>query len=56
MKSLKQPRFNTVTFGRDFSSHQGAKEWNILDNFMKDAASLNDIKMLIKTWNGEQFK
>ncbi len=23
-------------------------------NFIKDAASLNDFKMLIKTWNGEQ--
>ncbi len=34
--------------------NQGAKEWNVLDNFIKDAAFLNDFKMLIKTWNGEQ--
>ncbi len=25
-----------------------------LDNFIKDAASLTDFKMLIKTWDGEQ--
>ncbi len=54
VKSLKQPCFNTVTYGRDNFSYQGVKEWNILDNFIKDAASLNDFKMLIKTWNGEQ--
>ncbi len=33
VKSLKQPRFNTVTYGRDSFTYQGAKEWNILDNF-----------------------
>ncbi len=43
------------TYGRDSISYQGAKEWDILDNFIKDAASLNDFKMLIKTWNGEQY-
>ncbi len=55
VKSLKQPRFNTVTYGRDSFSYQGAQEWNILYNFIKDAASLNGFKMLIKTWNGEQY-
>ena len=46
VKSLKQPRFNTVTFGRDSFSYQGAKEWNILGSFITDAASLNEFKML----------
>ncbi len=54
VKSLQQPRFNSVTYGRDSFSYQGAKEWNILDNFIKDAASLNDFKMLIKAWKGKQ--
>ncbi len=42
---VQQPRFNSVTYGRDSFSYQGAKEWNGLDNFIKDAASLNDFKM-----------
>ena len=54
VKSLQQPRFNSVTYGRDSFSYQGAKEWNVLDNFIKDAASLNDFKILIKAWNGKQ--
>ncbi len=29
VKSLKQPRFNIVTYGQDSFSYQGAKEWNI---------------------------
>ncbi len=46
--------FNTVTYGRGSFSYQGAKQWNICDNFIKHAASLNDFKMVTKTWNGEQ--
>ncbi len=42
VKSLQQPRFNTVTYGRNYFSYQGAKECNVLDNFIKAAASLND--------------
>ncbi len=34
-----------MTYGRDSFSYQGAKEWNVLDDFIKDAASVNDIKM-----------
>ncbi len=35
VKSLKQPRFNTVTYGRDPFSYQRAKELNIIDNLLK---------------------
>ncbi len=35
-------------YGRDSFSYLGAKEWNVLDTFIKYAASLNDVKMLIK--------
>ena len=55
VRSLQQPRFNSVSYGWDSFSYQGAEEWNVLDNFIKDAASLNyDFKMVIKTWKGEQ--
>ena len=54
MKPLEQPRFNSMTYGGDSFSYQEAKEWDTLDNFMKDAASLNDFKILIQPWNGDQ--
>ncbi len=32
--SLQQSRFKSVTYGRDSFSYQGAKVWNVLDNFI----------------------
>ena len=47
VKALQQPRFNTLTYdGWNSFSYQAAKEWNVLDNFIKDAASLNDFRIL----------
>ena len=52
---LQQPRFNFLTYERIVFRYQEAKEWNVLDNFIKDAAaSPSDFKMLIKAWNRKQ--
>ncbi len=54
MKSLQRSRFNTVTYGWDYFSYHGGKGWDVLNSFIKDAAPLNDFKMLIQPWKDEQ--
>ena len=50
--NLKQPKFNTVKYGKLSLSYEGPALWNILDNQIKESESLNIFKEAIKQWPG----
>ena len=54
IKPLEQPSFNTVKYGCNSFMYQGAKEWNLLSSVFKEAVSVEDFKVMIRTWNGKQ--
>ncbi len=51
-KPLEQPSSNTVTYGCNSFMYQGVKEWNLLRSVFKEAVSVEDFKVMIRTWNG----
>ena len=46
-KILHQPRFNTFTFGYRSFNYYGAKLWNSLPVYLKNAESVNNFKILL---------
>ncbi len=54
VKPLEQPSFNTITYGCNSFTYQSAKEWNLLGRVFKEALSVEDFKVIIRTWNGKQ--
>jgi len=50
--NLKQPKFNTVKYGKLSFRYEGPALWNILDNQIKESESLNIFKEAIKQWPG----
>ncbi len=50
--SLKQPKYNTVTYGLNSFLHKGAKIWNDLPNEIKNSITLAEFKNQIKKWQG----
>jgi hypothetical protein len=50
--SLKQPICNTVSNGLNSFRYKGAKLWNDLPNDIKNVITLEEFKILIKTWKG----
>ena len=49
---VHQPKYNTMTYGRDSLRYQGAKLWNLLPPYIKQATDLNRFTKLIKAWLG----
>ncbi len=55
VKPLEQPSsFNTITYGCNSFAYQSAKEWNLLGRVFKESLSVEDFKVIIRTWNGKQ--
>ena len=52
MNKLIQPKFNGITYGLNSISYKGPKIWNGLPDEIRCAISLNEFKVLIKTWEG----
>ncbi len=50
--SLKQPKFNKVTYGLNSFRYKGAKIWNDLPNKIKNSITLAKFKNQIKKWQG----
>ena len=47
-----QPKCRSVTYGLRSFSYKGSKVWNDLPEQCKNAVSLTEFKMMIKSWNG----
>ena len=47
-----QPKCHSVTYGLRSFSYKGSKVWNDLPEQCKNAVSLTEFKMMIKSWNG----
>ena len=50
---LKQPKYNSFTYGYNSVGYQGSRIWNALPNDMKEAVSLSKFKTLISNWKGK---
>ena len=51
-EKVKQPAYNTMTFGNNSLRYQGAKLWNNLPPHVKEATDLRQFKNLIQAWLG----
>ena len=51
-KPLEQPSISTVTYRCNSFMYQGAKKWNLLSSTFKEAVSVEDFKVMIRTGNG----
>ena len=51
-EKVKQPAYNTMTYGNNSLRYQGAKLWNQLPAHVKEATDLNQFKNLIQAWLG----
>ncbi len=52
--SLKQQKYNTVTYGLYSFWHKGAKIWNDLPNKIKNSITLAESKKQIEKWQGSK--
>ncbi len=50
--SLKQPKWNTVTYGLNSFQSKVAKIWNDLPNKIKNSITLAEFKNQINKWQG----
>ncbi len=50
--TLVQPKFNTITYGRNTFSYYGSHVWNNLPNNVKCNVSYETFKTLLKEWEG----
>jgi hypothetical protein len=53
-RNVTQPKVNSVSYGINSFRYKGAKIWNSLPNNLKHCLTLEEFKMLIKTWYGPQ--
>jgi hypothetical protein len=51
-RNASQPKVNTISYGINSFRYKGAKIWNSLPNNLKNSASLDEFKKLVKTWYG----
>ena len=49
---LEQPKDNTVKYGFNSITYQGARLWNFLDDKIKQCNNIQDFKYLITKWQG----
>ena len=49
---VKQPAYNTMTYGNNSLRYQGAKLWNNLPREIKESTSFNKFRTLIQAWLG----
>ncbi len=54
IKPLEQPSFNAIANGCNSFTYQGAKDWNPLSRVFKEAPSVADFKVMIRTYNDHQ--
>jgi hypothetical protein len=51
---LQQPKYNTMKYGLNSLAYQGASLWNTLDNDIKQANTLKELKNALLFWEGPQ--
>ena len=51
---LVQPRVNSTAYGIKSLRYYGAKLWNSMPIYIKEACSLQEFKLLIKQWSGPE--
>jgi hypothetical protein len=52
LNMLEQPKYNTVKYGFNSVTYQGARLWNFLDKEIKQCNNIHDFKYLITKWQG----
>ncbi len=50
--TLIQPKFNTITYGRNTFTYYGSHIWNLLPNDLKNNVNYDTFKRLLKDWDG----
>ena len=54
--NLEIPRYKSVRYGKNSITYFGPKIWNGLPSEIKQSVTINEVKHLLKLWNGPMCK